>query len=515
MPIIFDDFSDRELLTAAKLNAQFANLESKFSGGVTQADMAWPFAVGGNIDMRFFGLLNIPRFWKAYNLVDRDTGSGVTVQNVYDAIGSEGGGVVVISPDSVVSMDAITIPSNVSTVGYGITSVAAIVSAPSRTHMIQPANGALNVGFYNLQMSGAAAASNQAVQVRSAIGVEFQRVDFRDWGAQAVELTNAGVDGVASTKVSFSHCTWDNGGRAASQAHILLSDCDTVRVSDCTFGVAHNGCIVALATNNTRLIREVQIANCHFKMTAANLTNNAITFDKTTATLNALQGGLQVVDCDFDGNGESSECSIDIQDWQDFQIRGCTFHDCTSNVPAIRARNCSNFKIDVEVYRWTIGDGIVIGTQGYAEATFGVRVDTPCFDFQVKALMYNVGRAGLIWTGGSQRYDINHVRVSDCSQQTTATFYGLEFWFTTTSTNTDGSLISNNSSRNVTAGAPDQAGGLQTYSGGGNGGGASPINVGGVGESNVRVTDNCLPGMAAGTHFAATAGNHTFANNVN
>ena len=502
MSITLQTFTARELLTAAKLNSNNSAITAKFNGGITQADMAWPFPVGGNIDMRWFGLLNIPRFWKWYNINDRDSTS-TTVADVYAAVSAEGGGVILIPPDTSVSLNNITVGASIATVGANWTSVVTATSANNPTFACTA--GAADIWFMNVKMDGSAAvgASTCAVKAQSSSRLKIHDVWFKDWATNAVVLTNNGTPGLATTDSEIVGGKFDNAGLGASGAMISIVDVDGLMISDVWFNEAHGGCVVAEIASNTQLAKDITLSTCHFKQTSAQITKASVYFDKTSSTLSDSQGGLKILNCDFDGNSEDSRTCIDIQDWQDFRITDCALHDCTSNLPAVRTRNCKNFTVDVDIFDWTGGDGIVLGSEGYAQTTFASRTESACTDWDCAARMRNIGKAGVILVGGSKRYNLHDVVINDCSQATDNTYFGIEYWTASATMDTDGGSITNCASRNIDAVAPLQKGGLETYTGLGNGGGATNANISGTSASNLRVVGNHLPGMAAaGADFA-------------
>jgi len=530
MALTLSTFSNQELLTASKLNSILSDISGKFNAGITQVDMSWPFAVGGNFDMRYFQLLNIPRFWKYYNLADRDTGSGVTIQNVYDAVSGEGGGVVFVPPDTTIIMDAINIPSNVITVGSGWTSILRQQAIPSRADMIRLAEAAVDVWFVNLRIDGVNGGGTAVgIQTRASNRAKFINIFFSDWAVNAAQLNNAGSDGVGSTDTLFDRCFFDNTNGTATTAHVSLIDCDVVNFSICTFGIVHTGSIVVNAANNTRKVKDIKFTTCRWSLTAANVTNPAISFTKVSTTLTAYQSGLTFENCDFDGNGVNSLCGLNFRYWQNINISNTRIHECTSARPAIRFRDCSGFSVNNnEIWDWD-GDGIVVGSTGYDGTAYASRTDTPCTDFSVQNnRLWDIGLAGIIWTGNSSRWQICNNKITDCSQITDATYYGFEYWFTSDSINTGGSNFNNNTSYDTSTVGNDQAGGMITFSNGGTGGGTTRRAVGRTAASNLTVVGNALPGMVIGNvgvgtddfqetiaaRFHAVTGNAGFTNVV-
>lgn len=522
MPLVgLPVFTSREVLTAAKLNSAMDTITAKFNAGLTTGDVAWPLAAGGNIDMSFFKFLNLPRFWNVYNIADRNTGAGVTVQNVYDTVAAEGGGVIYVPQNTTIQADFIDVDSNTSTVGANWTSVLQVSATPSRQFWIQDkVAGKQNIWFVNLKLDGGPSITAGAASFRFSTRIKFINCWFDDWNDSYLRLTNNGTPGNACTDVELDHCLFDNGAAATPKVHLELVDVDGLDVSFTRFGLTTGGCIKAAVADIGQKVKKVRIVHSKFKVSATN-TAAAILITKTGPTALSLdQADLTIENNNFDGQAVNSFACIDLRYWEHFSVKHNKIHDCTSTLPAIRAQNCDNFQInDNGIWNYTNGEGIVVGSQGYSTTPIGARTDQPCNYFQVmNNRLRNIGTAGIVFTGGSKFWDVSNNRVIECSQLTTVTYAGLEFWFTTNATDTGGSAINGNSGLDGTVAAPNQLAGLETWSTGGTGGAANS-NVGGAGASNLRVVNNDLPGMTtggAGTDFAATSvpNRHVFANNA-
>lgn len=522
MPLVgLPVFTSREVLTAAKLNSAMDTITAKFNAGLTTGDLAWPLPAGGNIDMSFFKFLNLPRFWNVYNIADRNTGAGVTVQNVYDTVAAEGGGVIYVPQNTTIQADFIDVSSNTATVGANWTSVLQVSTTPSRTFWIQDkVVGITNVWFVNLKLDGGPSVTAGAMAWRFSSNIKLINCLFDDWNDSYIRLTNNNTPGNACTDVEIDRCRFDNGVHGTPKVHLELVDIDRLDVTFCRFGTTSGGHIQANITDNGQKIRGVRIVHSKFRPTSSN-TVASILLTKTGPTaLTADQADITIENNNFDGSSANSFGCIDLRYYQHFSVKHNKIHDSMTTLPAIRAQNCDNFQIaDNGIWNYTNGEGIVVGSQGYSTTPIGARTDQPCNYFQVmNNRLRNIGTAGIVFTGGSKFWDVSNNRVIECSQLTTVTYAGLEFWFTTNATDTGGSAINGNSGLDGTVAAPNQLAGLETWSTGGTGGAANS-NVGGAGASNLRVVNNDLPGMTtggAGTDFAATSvpNRHVFANNA-
>jgi hypothetical protein len=140
------------ILTADQLNSLVALLEDKFSGGIVTADLSWPMTAGGNIDMVQFEILNLYKLWNVRNLAERD--SGTTLQDVFDDVVADGGGVVLLPAGSteIIGTDGIEVGPNTLVVGQGWSSVFATSGSATNHLFHNAAAGDSNISFMNLKI---------------------------------------------------------------------------------------------------------------------------------------------------------------------------------------------------------------------------------------------------------------------------------------------------------------------------------------------------------------------------
>lgn len=158
MPLVGAPTFAPGVLTADQLNSLVSLLENKFSGGIVSADISWPLTAGGNIDMVQFEILNLYKLWNVRNLAERD--SGTTLQEVFDDVNSEGGGVVLLPANSeeIVGTGGVEVGPNTLIMGQGRTSIFS-TSGTATNHMFRNmAHGDSGIKFVNCKLDNSGTA---------------------------------------------------------------------------------------------------------------------------------------------------------------------------------------------------------------------------------------------------------------------------------------------------------------------------------------------------------------------
>lgn len=211
------DFPARSILTSAQLQQLVSALQG-FSA--QSADINWPLLAGGNIDFTgtSYQILGLRKFW---DVINADNYS--SFQAAIDAAEDNGGGCVLIPPDTTISADGVNIEaSKIWIVGCGPSSV--IQSTGSSGYSIRTGTtGLTDIGLFNLTMDGDSVSGQDGIQFRYVDGVTVQNVYFKDWDGSALVLTHSGSTGDSCQHVSVTNCRFDNG----ADAHIEGIDIDT------------------------------------------------------------------------------------------------------------------------------------------------------------------------------------------------------------------------------------------------------------------------------------------------
>lgn len=221
------DFAVREILTAAKLDSLVAALETKFQA-VTAADMVWDLVTGGNID-----------FNNNYTILGLNKLVGIIIASEYDTLEEaidvaelDGGGCVLIPPDTEISSTGTTIGQSLITImGCGKSSVIKLSSGGAGPLIDVLAAAVSDVTIRNLTLQGTAgAASSKGVVARNIARLKIHDVWFQGFKGESLELTNDGVNGNACTDVELRNVVFKDGGAS----HIIADDIDGLKMTDVT-----------------------------------------------------------------------------------------------------------------------------------------------------------------------------------------------------------------------------------------------------------------------------------------
>lgn len=248
-------FEDGEIPSAGKLNQLGVAITTKFAGAVEPGDFTWPFVVQGNIDFDdTYGIVNLKTFWNTFNAAEY-----ATLQAAINAAGAANGGAVIIPPGEIVA-DGVSIEnSNIAIIGYGKKSSIRLTTSASSGHMFRSGTASLeNIGFYNLLLNGAGQGTGQkGVIMRRVAGFQAIGVIFSNFSGAALDFTNGGTPGEASTDAQVVACQFRNG----SSSHIIASDVDGLLISNTKSYTAGATAIALEPGAANGLIKRVQFSN--------------------------------------------------------------------------------------------------------------------------------------------------------------------------------------------------------------------------------------------------------------
>ncbi len=233
MPITLTSFSPG-VLTAAQLNAIVNAIVAKFNGQITKDDMLWPFKAGGDLDMVQYEILHLSKLWNIRNLAERDTAT--TLQDVYDDVDSDGGGVVLLPADSTetVGTGGVTIGANTVTIGAGESSVFN-TSGTLTNHMFRnKANGNSSIWFMSCKLdnSGASGGNFDIAAMQRTIGARFLDCILVVNRRNGITL-KTDSSGSSTTKTLIHGCRFTVQGTGL--AGVLMTDVQDAKVVDCSF----------------------------------------------------------------------------------------------------------------------------------------------------------------------------------------------------------------------------------------------------------------------------------------
>lgn len=505
----FPVFADDQVLTAAQLNALTGVISTKFSGNVGGADFQNPLTLPGNLNMNFNSIVNLPRFWKVYNLTETTS----TPQQVINAAIADGGGMIFLDPATTVTFHSITANAsggnaNLVFLGAGPSSI--ITDSTAGGNMFQNTTAAdTGFTFINLRFRGNSLATD-GLAFRNARRVKFINCEFDGFVGSPIRLTNATAAGQSTNDVEIVGCRFTTSG----VSHIELVDASNVRIHDCIFDNTSAGgtgsAVRSSVASTNNVVRRVFIYRNSIRQNSLAAPGVAILFT-SSASATANQAQVWVTDNELDGQSTDGKCQIKFSIWREFFVERNHIHDCTGSAttpPAIHvASGSDSFTIVDNVIERYDGDGIVIGPSAGSEITFATRVQSgnPQHFRCVGNRLYTMGLCGIVVSRPICMTLANNLVSGTGAQQASAPQttqrYAFEFWNlgdgAATSFNFGGSTVTGNSGTSSTT-AGTLSNGLETYQTLGCGGTANAA-VGGAGAGNINLIlfNNVFTGMTA------------------
>lgn len=158
MPLVGSPTFAPGILTADQLNSLVTILEQKFDGGIGTDDISWPLSAGGNIDMVQHDILHLYKLWNVRNLAERD--SATTVQDVFDEVAGEGGGVILLPANNTETLgtEGVEVGPNTLVMGQGRSSVFATTGTLTNHMFRNAANDDSGIKFVNCKLTNEGAA---------------------------------------------------------------------------------------------------------------------------------------------------------------------------------------------------------------------------------------------------------------------------------------------------------------------------------------------------------------------
>ena len=486
------------ILTAAQLNSIVTALETKFAGQIVSGDISWPLVAGGNINMAQYQLLNVSKFWNAYNAAER--AAGTTLQNLLDSVSSDGGGIVLLpgnTTETVVST-GISIPASVHLVGDGFSSVLQMHASASAA-MVTFGTTAHNSGLINLRLAGSTSVNQLFVDLNSN---DFARIHGCFWDTHGTSAFIKVRAGAVGTSIFGNHFV--GNGDTNTQDMILLEACTDTRIINNEFDEWTSAAITATPVS-TAVSNTIVAAN-RLRRTATTSTamtaTGAFNFSNSNAVASA---GLLVVDNSITGGGAGLR-GIYCDDFDDV-IVGSNQINANTTEPAMLFRSCARLSVVGNKVVNSLGDGIVIGLTNGTEAAATQDI---CVGFVVggnqvycHSATADDGAALIIACGGATPIDGvvagNRLQTTNCNS--------FQVWFVTAAE--INMVVAGNWSVSRNSGKK----GFATYTDGGT---TNTGNIGGSAASYwFTMVGNTIPGAVSGTDYTHDATDKTIVQDNN
>lgn len=349
------------ILTASQLNSIVTALEAKFAGHIVSGDLSWPLTAGGDIDMAQFQLLNVSKFWNAYNASEREAGS--TLQDLIDDVSADGGGIVVIPGNFTENVPAagITMPANVHLVGDGESSVLQM-HASAAAAMVTFGTTSHNSGLINLKLNGVSSVNQIFVDLNSCDYVRLHGNHFATHGTQPFVKVRAAA---AGTSIQYNQFT--GNGTSTAQSNIQLEACAHTRILHNQFRDWATTCVLAGASGTE--VGYTVVADNDFQRTSLTLSQTLLnTFGPILFNNNGgpASAGVIIVDNTIQGEGAGIG-GIYVNEFDDVVVSGNTIL-ANNSKPAVQVFNADRVVVNRNLIRTRQSDGIILGSTAGKEA---------------------------------------------------------------------------------------------------------------------------------------------------
>lgn len=337
MAIVLPVFEVREKLTAEKMNAFRDAVESKFAGGITPADWSWPFVVQGNIDFAgTYGIVGLKTFWNLINAQEYINAGG-TLQSAIDKAQTDGGGCVIIPPDTTIETNGVNLTGSLTTImGYGHSSVLKLSNGSSTGFFFQTSTGGMtDIAICNVAFDGQNTGTTQAgVIARRVNRFIMDNVYMKNFSGPFIKITHDGTPGNNCSNVVLSRLLL-TGGTSSTGQHILVEDVDGLQMTDITSTSCPDLAIDMEPTGPAGLLKNISMSQV--RVTAP--TGSGISILGASATPDAKWSLIELTACRVSGATSSAFVLGNANKLlQDVVVTGCSAPQATTDGLRIAAQ---------------------------------------------------------------------------------------------------------------------------------------------------------------------------------
>lgn len=350
-------------LTAAQLNSIVTAIEEKFAAGVSTGDMTWPLTAGGDINMGQFSILNVGKFWNAYDASART--AGTTLQDTIDLLAADGGGVVIIPGNHTEFIPAagISVPTNVSLIGDGRSSMLQMDGSASAA-MVTFGSGADDAGLRGLRLQGNQSVNHLYVDVNAADNIYIEDCWFDNHGTSAFIQARAGA-----INLRIDNCEFLGNGATNAQNMIELTGSIGCQISDCNFTDWTTRFIYMAPAAGTPVSGTI-ISGCVAKRDESEGTqvaDNSLEYNNATNSVASV--GLIITETHIQGDGKVGGIKITGDGLSGVIITDNELHTTLEQPALLVHDNTEKIVIADNTINSRGGDGIVIGLDHGTETT--------------------------------------------------------------------------------------------------------------------------------------------------
>jgi hypothetical protein len=245
----------KQILTSTIWNSLMDILEAKFSGSISESDIAWPLVAQGDIDFgQTYGIVGLRKFWNVVNAAEY-----ASLDAAVSAAEATGGGAVMIPPYTTITANNVSIDaSNIVIFGFGETSVIKITAASTNPLLTTASTGLSGISLENLMLDGTGGgAGSKGFVAKNIARLRLKGLYVNGFVGDAVYLTNDGTAGHACTNASIDKCIF-NGGSAR---HIVADDVSGLDITNTLSLLATGDAINMTPPGSSNLIQNVTLDN--------------------------------------------------------------------------------------------------------------------------------------------------------------------------------------------------------------------------------------------------------------
>jgi parallel beta-helix repeat protein len=292
----------KEILTASKWNTLVTDINAILAA-IGGSNLAWPMTAEDNIDMDGNTIVGMKKFWTIHNAAEYATGNdynSTAFQAAVDAVEGEGGGCILIPPDTTFVIKDIEVDASGNKpfviMGCGKSSILQMDSSPT-TDMIEFLAGSTDVEICNLQMTGASQGSGKkGVVVKNGIGFKMRNVWMQDFTGDFITLNGNGA-GTSTSNVQLTNLLLEDGTTAD---HIFADDLSYATFSNIISKNCTQTAIHLAPSAQAALMQDIRISN----VIVDTPTLHGISIVGVTNPADATHTRIQVSDCQVTSAGD-------------------------------------------------------------------------------------------------------------------------------------------------------------------------------------------------------------------
>lgn len=354
-------FSAKVKLLAAQLNQFKTVLEAKFNGGISGADLGWPFTANGNLNMNGNQILHVSRFRNVYNLAEHTA----NIQGLFDTVAAAGGGSIYLPANTTIDLSGVTYTgSYLHLYGQGPTSVLRMAGG-SVVDMLR-LNVTSSLLVENLRFDGNNVGSSTKALLRLSTCTNFrvQSVEFINSAGAGVLLDYQTAAGTSCNNAMFDNCYFTGNNVGDS---VRIEDARNVWFNMCNWDTNSKTAINVAPASGSSVTKNINVRNSLFHQTAS---VPIIQFrDSSAGAADPDQFMLTIRECSFEIAMSANRAMVEGWFLDNFAFDDNYVSFTGSTSPCVYLRKSHYITVSRNTWATTSADAICIGHLGSNDAT--------------------------------------------------------------------------------------------------------------------------------------------------